>query len=175
MVDNQPSNLSLLNTNKYQLVFPAQPNLNFFAYSVTLPGVYTNAAPQNSPFVDMNRHGDKVSYDPLTLTVLVDENMEVWRNMWAWLKGLTFPKNFSQYIKNNNPDPDLPKGNGLYMDAILIVNTNANNNNLRFHFYNCHPISIGSILFDNSTNPEISTYCDFTFMFDYYDVEKINT
>ena len=41
--------------------------------------------------------GDKLDYDNLNITFLVDENLENYREIHGWLTGLGFPKDHSQF------------------------------------------------------------------------------
>ena len=62
---------------------------------------------------------------------------------------------------------------GLYLDGYLTINTNANRPNIRIKFLNCHPTSIGAINFDTKVDADTIPVCDFTFRYDYYEIERV--
>ena len=122
----QPDNTSLLQANKFTFSFATLPFLKYFCQTVNIPGVSTSPVTVDNPFSNTYRHGDKLLYDQMNITILVDEDMRVWEETYEWLQALTFPKEFSQYYRNSNGKKT------AYHDGILTVNTNANNPNLRF-------------------------------------------
>jgi hypothetical protein len=103
----------------------------------------------------------------MNITIIVDEDMRVWEETYNWLQALTFPKEFRQYFRNSNGRQT------AYHDGILTINTNANNPNMRFQFYNCHPSSLGGINFSvQSTAQEVIT-CDVTIRYDRFEIVRI--
>ncbi len=121
----------------------------------------------------MFRHGDKLVYENLNVTMLNDENLGSWFQVYDWLKGLTFPHAFSEYLVNNKLNPD-NFAKGLYADAILTIKSNAYNPIIRVHLQHCHPTYLSGIQFSNADNPELTSYFDTTFQFDTYTYEKIS-
>jgi hypothetical protein len=163
----QPENSSFLQANKFTFSFATLPFLKYFCQTVNIPGVSTSPVTVDNPFSNTYRHGDKLLYDQMNITIIVDEDMRVWEETYNWLQALTFPKEFRQYFRNTNGRQT------AYHDGILTINTNANNPNMRFQFYNCHPSSLGGINFSvQSTAQEVIT-CDITFRYDSYEIVRI--
>lgn len=165
---NTPENTSILQSTKFTFLFPDKPFLKYFCQTVIIPSVSTNVISVPTPFSDTYRHGEKLSYDPLVITALIDEDLRVWQETYNWLKSLTRPTSFDEYPRKSLRDPT-----PLYFDGYLTVNTNANKPNIRFHFHNCHPSDIGSINFDTKVDADTIPTCDFTFRYDGYEVERI--
>jgi hypothetical protein len=116
-----PENTSILQTTKFTFVFPNLPFARYFCQSVSIPGVSTTEVTVTSPFANTYRHGDKLRYDIFSINAIVDEDLRVWEETYSWLKALTKPTNFGEYGKTIDPSKL------LYYDAILTINTNANN------------------------------------------------
>jgi len=76
----QPQNTNFLQSTKFVLTFPRISNTQFFCQEVNLPGVSTSEIPQTTPFVDLYRPGDKLVYEPLNVTFIVNEDMSSWYN-----------------------------------------------------------------------------------------------
>lgn len=163
-----PENTSFLQSTKFTFVFPTLPFLKYFCQAVTLPGVSTNPVTVSSPFVNTYRHGDKLTYDELTVTAIIDEDLRVWEETYNWIKSLTKPNDYSQYVKYYN------KKNTPYHDAELTINTNANVPNIRFKFTECHPVLLGSIPFNTTENATKTLTVDITFRYDQYYIDRLN-
>lgn len=166
---NTPQNTSILQLTKFTFLIPDKPYLKYFCQTATIPGASTSEIAVPTPFSTTYRHGEKLVYESLTLTALMDEDLKTWEESYKWLSSLTRPESFSQYPKKSNRDIQTP----LYFDGYLTVNTNANNPNIRFKFRNCHPVSIGGLSFDTKTDADNIPTCDFTFRYDFYEIERL--
>lgn len=162
---NIPENTNFLQTTKFVFQIPNLKFGNFFCQTVLLPSVATNEVLIPTPFSETYRHGDKLIYEPLVITFLVDEDMRTWEETYNWLRKLTFPTEFYEYGKNHN--------HPLYYDAVLNVFTNSNIPNIRFKFYNCHPTVLGSVQFATTDDANLTPVADLTIRYDYFDMERI--
>jgi len=165
---NTPQNTSILQLTRFTFLIPDKPYLKYFCQTVSIPSVSTNPALVPTPLSNIYYHGDKLLFEPLTITAIVDEDMKIWEETYNWLKSLTRPSTSDEYARKNLNDKK-----PLYFDGFLTVNTNANNPNIRFKFHNCHPISIGNIDFDTKTNADNVPTCDISFRYDIFEVERI--
>jgi hypothetical protein len=163
-----PENTSFLQPTKFTFTFPNLPFARYFGQTVMLPGVSTSPVDVETPFATTWRHGDKLQYEQLSITAIIDEDLRVWEETFNWLIALTKPTEFPEYIKYNKRD------NPAYYDAVLTINTNANNPNLRFVFHDCHPISLGAIQFNVSDSAENTLTTDITFRYDYFQISRVN-
>ena len=165
---NTPENTSILQSTKFTFIIPDKPFLKYFCQTATIPGVSTTEIAVPTQHSITYRHGEKLVFDALTISALMDEDLRVWQETYNWLKGLTRPTSFEEYprktIKDRTP---------LYFDGFLTVNTNSNNPNIRFKFKDCHPTMIGNINFDTKVNADVIPTADFTFRYDYYEIERL--
>lgn len=162
-----PVNTSFLQSTKFQFSFPTLPFLRYFVQGLSIPGVSTTAPSVPSPFATMYRHGDTLVFDPLTVTVVIDEDLRVWEETYKWLVALTKPQNFRQYIRtiNGNETP--------YHDGILTMLTNANIPNIRYKFTFCHPLSISAIQFTPSDSADVILTANIVFRYDQMEIERL--
>ena len=165
---NTPQNSSLLQTARFTFIIPDKPYLKYFCQTVSIPSVSTTEVTVATPFSNTYRHGDKLSFEALTITCLVDEDLRIWEETYNWLKGLTRPSSSEEYLRKSLTDKT-----PLYFDGYLTVNTNANNPNIRFKFHNCHPISLGGIDFDTKTDADNIPTCNIQFRYDIFEVERL--
>lgn len=166
---NTPDNSSILQSTKFTFLFPDMPFLKYFCQSVSLPAVTTNDVIVPTPFSNTYRHGDKLQFEPFVITALMDEDLRLWEETYKWLKGLTRPKEWDEYIKKTYRDKNVSP----YLDGYLTINTNSNSPNIRVKFFNCHPTSLSMINFDTKVDADTIPTCDITFRYDMYEIERI--
>lgn len=162
-----PVNTSILQPTKFTFVFPNLPFARYFCQTVSVPGISTNAISLATPFSNIYHHGTTLSFDEFSINAIMDEDMRVWEETYNWIKSLTRPTSYQEYITNKT------NGGELYQDAILTINTNANNPNIRVKFKNCHPISLGSVIFNVSETADTILTADISFRYDYFTFERI--
>lgn len=165
---NTPQNSSILQLTRFTFIIPDKPYLKYFCQTVSIPTVSTTEVTVPTPFSNTYRHGDKLQYEALSITAIVDEDMRIWEETYSWLSSLTRPESFEQY-----PRKSLQDKTPLYFDGYLTVNTNANNPNIRFKFHNCHPVSLGGIDFDTKTDADNIPTCTIQFRYDLFEVERL--
>jgi hypothetical protein len=148
-------------------MFPNLPFLRFFCQTVEIPSVSTNGVEVVTPFISTYRHGVQMKFEELTVNAIIDEEMKVWEETYNWIRALTRPTDFAEYVKN------ITKNGKVYHDAILTINTNANIPNLRIIFKDCHPIALGSVRFNTAENADTILTADITFRYDYFELERL--
>lgn len=129
--------------------------------------------PRPTPFIDYPIAGEKLTYDPLSITFLVDEDLQSWQEIHNWIRGLTFPKDFAEYRKLRtqaiNPSAEQPQ----YSDASIVVLNSNQVGNFRFEFTGCFPTSLGALQLSTTTGPEMTLTADASFAFTLFDIIKI--
>jgi len=169
----QPQNISLAQSTQYTLIFPQLPFLKYFLASAILPSVSNTPAPQGNPHAQIWRHSDHLNYDPINLTALCDEDLKTWQETYEWMKGLTTPTAYSEYIKNKHMiNTDFPLKT-LYVDGIMTINTNANNPLMQIKFANCHPTYLGMLMYNNADDAKNTLTFDLTFQYDYFEIQRL--
>ena len=172
-----PSNPNFLQPNKFQLNFSRSPNLQFFAQSVSVPGLSMSEALQVTPFLDLYSPGDKAIYDLLNITFMVDENMLSWIEIHDWIRAMTFPKEFSEYrqLKNLSQYTSAKyTKQPQYSDCTITMLSSANNPLIVFKYYDVFPTTLSTILMSAQQSPEDLVTADATFRYSYFDIEKIS-
>lgn len=173
-----PSNTDLLQSTKFRLVFERFQGLTFFCQSANLPGVSLTEIPRPTPFIDLYHPGEKMLYDTLNVTFLVNEDLQSWIELHDWIRGATFPTNFEEYVKLTRETPGSNirasySKSPVYSDASMTIYSNKNNPRFRIKFADIFPTNVGSILFNVSDTAENIITADATFRFSYYNIEKL--
>lgn len=170
-----PTNPNPLQPNKFSLSFTRTPNVQFFCQTVSVPGISLSEIPQNTPFVDVYVPGEKAIYDLLTVTFIVDEDMESWREIHDWIRAMTFPHDFEEYqnLANLGRNASARTTNKpQYSDATLNILSSNNVNNYQFKFHDCFPTSLSNFVMSTTDSPDTIITADVTFRYSYYDIVK---
>lgn len=170
---SSPQNTNFLQTTKFVLTFPRITATQYFCQEVNLPGVSTSEVVQHTPFVDIPRAGDKIVYEPLTVTFIVDEELESWMGIHDWLRGMTFPTNFEEYknLKNlSSVAQYAPKPQ--YSDGTLNILTALNNPKVSIEFVDIFPVSLSAIEFNSTATDTPTITATATFKYSWYDIKK---
>jgi hypothetical protein len=110
----------------------------------------------STPFSTQPLPGDTLSYDPLTIQFLIDEEMLNYNVIYNWIVALGFPESYSQYTTLLSNDQtaygELAKN---YSDATLQI-LDSNNNPVRtVTFQDVFPTSLETLTFA-STNDGVN-------------------
>ncbi len=167
MLSNTPTNTNILQPNKHQFIIPDLTSTVFFCQSVGLPTVSANEARQDTPFLNVNRHPDKMIFDPLNISFELDEDMRNYEEIYNWFRATTGSFGYKEYGKNT--------GHFLYHDIILQIHTNTNNPNFKIKYSNGFPISLTAPRLEQTTNPDTILVAEVSFRFDYFVFDRPNT
>ena len=164
----QPTSLDYASPTQFKFQITKLPKVEFFATAVNLPGIELSSIKQQTPLADIPLPGEKITFQNLELTFLVDENLENFREIHGWLTGLGFPKSrteFADLVKagsdrfptqgSSQTNTDGGKVTGgpvplgpVFSDATLNVLTSKNNPNIEVRFSNVFPISLSGLTFN---------------------------
>ena len=175
-ISAQPTNQSLAQSTKFKLNFERLPFVTFFCQAANIPGVSTSEIPQNTPFIDLFSPGEKMVYEPLQVSFLVDEEYRSWFQVHDWIRGLTFPENFEEYaaLKNYSRFPlSGIKGTPQFSDAELTLYSNQNNPTLRITYKDCFPTALSGLPLSTQNTAENIVVADATFRFSYFTIERV--
>jgi hypothetical protein len=173
-----PSNKDLLQSTKFRVTFDRLPGTTFFCQTANFPGVSLTEIQRPTPFVDLYVPGEKLVYDTFNITFLVDEDLRAWTEIHDWIRAMTFPTEFQEYLDLKRLDRaplfrSEYKAKPQYSSAILSVYTNKNNPNFRVKFVDLFPTTLSTILFSSQDSAENIVTADATFRFSYYEYERI--
>jgi hypothetical protein len=151
-----PAGLNPLSPNGFNFSISKVPNVTFFCQQATIPGIMLGDPTFSTPFSTQPLPGDTLSYDPLTIQFLIDEQMLNYNIIYNWIVALGFPESYSQYTTLLASD-DTAYGELAqnYSDATLQI-LDSNNNAVRsVTFYDVFPTSLETLTFA-STNDGVN-------------------
>ena len=137
---------------------------------------------QPTPFRDIPLPGEKLTYEPLSVTFLVDENLENYQEIHGWLRGLGFPgghKEFKDLLSGGSDrfptsKNTTPNQGGIFSDATLNILTSKNNPVTEVRFNDCFPISLSALQYNQQATDTDYLTATVTFNYKLYDFASSN-
>ena len=164
-----PVNKSFLSNNKFDFVLKRIPNFTYLVQSVNLPGLALQSSSINTPFSAVSIPGNQITFSSLSLTFLVDEDMQSWLELYNWIVQLGNPKGYNKVGTLTGKPGSVTSTTS---DATLFIKSNSNNSNLRFDFVDVYPTDLGEMSFTTTNNQEFVT-STVTFNYGYYEATNI--
>jgi hypothetical protein len=143
------------------------PHVEFFMQRTEIPGISASPVDVPYPYNRVYQTPDKLSFANLDLTFMIDENMRNYLEIFDWMNGISFPRNFDEYKKINESD------DGKVSDITIQILNSHKNLNMEATFINCFPIGLSSVLLDTTQSDVIYPEATATFQYDSYSIKKI--
>jgi len=189
----QPDKMDYASPVQFRFKCTKLPEVEFFCQSANIPGISLGSATQPTSLYDVPIPGDKITYQDLSITFLVDENLNNYKEIHDWLLGLGFPSNHNQFrdlqatsadrfpgstrstaaTGTSTPRP-LAEG-GIYSDATLTVLNSKNIAKTEIRFQNLYPTSLGSLSYDVKASDVDYLQAAVSFTYMNYNIVQIST
>lgn len=174
VLTRQPQNTSLLQTTKYVFVMPRINNVQYFCQEANLPGVSLPEMPRPTSVVDLYVPGNKMVYNRLEISFLIDAELKAWTDIHDWMRDLTTPVKNEEYSNLWRRQTILSEKQGAqYADGILTIMSGLNNPKFRIKYSNLFPTSLSDIQFKSTGSTDDVLTATASFRYDYFDIERI--
>lgn len=170
-VPHTPANPNQMHPNKFTVKVACLPTVEYWCQNVNVPGLSLGEAPRTTPFIDLYAPGEKLIMNPFSITFIVDEDMNGWLEVYKWMRGLTFPKEFSEYRNLDKRFAAWSTPMPQYSDITLNILDTKQNPKIRVKFENCFPTSLSDLLLSATAGPDDPMTADVVFRFDKYEIE----
>lgn len=140
-----PANLNPLTTNGFRFNIQKLPEVSYFMQQVSLPSVSLGEATQASNFVETPIPGDRMIFDPIEITFIVDSSMINYTSIFNWIQGLGFPETHKQY------EAYITSQGNVYSDATLQILDPLGNSIKAIQFVDVFPIALSALSFRSDT------------------------
>lgn len=171
---SEATNQNFLSPLGFRFQLSRTPKTNYFVQSATIPTLSLGQFDLDDPFVKLPIPGTKLDFSPLTLSFLVNEDMDNYLEIYNWLNGLGFPESFQQYSRLSGSNTDLTaKSTAVYSDGTLLVMSSNHNVNLKVVFQEMYPIELSDLTFDSRLNDVDYLSATVTFRYRLYTIEKV--
>lgn len=162
-INRSPENTNLLQSTKFLLTFDRIRTTQYFCQTVNLPGVSLGEVSRATPFLDMYSPGTKLTYDPLVVEFILDEELQGWKNLYDWFLTMADPDGFEKRDGSRELQT-----NKHFSDATLSILSGLNNPLVRIHYTNLFPLSISDIRFDTTQSADTILTATATFRYQSY-------
>jgi hypothetical protein len=175
----QPKNKNFLAPIGFDFALQRTPNVEYFVQSVNVPSITSGEAIHATQFSDIKFQPDHLFYEQLKLTLILDEDMDSWKEIFNWLTGISFPQNHKQHrdlvtgVKNPFPTFRSNPPGDIYSNATVLVRTNKSNGNIQFTYHDLYPTSISELNFSSTEGSVDYITFDVTFNYLYYDMKLV--
>ena len=188
-LSRQPTKLDYASPTQFKFSIIKLPKVEYFCTAVNIPGITLGGAmSQPTPLKDIPIPGDKLTYEPLQMTFLVDENLENFQEIHGWLVGLGFPRDHSEFrdlvssgndrfpAKNQSISNEIgkvkygsPNVGGTYSDATLTILSSKNNSELEVRFRNMFPTGLTGLQYNQQAADVDYLTATVSFEYEIYD------
>ena len=189
-VSRQPTKLDYASPTQFRFGIHQLPKVEFFTMACNLPGINMGDAIFPTPFKDIPVMGDRITYENLEITFIVDEFLENYRSIHEWMTAIGFPKNrtqFSEFRSNTSNTPSARLGsngeigevskatgvNALFSDATLTVLSNKNNPIVNVFFRDLYPIAMSALDYNQQATDVEYLTATVDFAYQIYEIEPI--
>ena len=188
----QPTSLDYASPTQFKFQITKLPKVEYFCTSVNLPALALSEVRQPTPFVDGPLPGTTLSYSPLNMTFLVDENLENFQEIHGWIRGLGFPESYTEYADGLAAGSDRAPSSGgavssepgkvkfgapsqaaFFSDATLVILTSKNNPIKEVRFRDVYPTNIGELQYDQQAGDVQYLTASVTFNYRGYDFANV--
>lgn len=125
--------INLLKQCNFQLILAGKKVLELFVQEVNMPGFTLGDMPINHWTQNENRIGDNIMWNDLDLTVVCDENLGAYKEV------------YKHVIAEKNPFTGFLDPITTTFDGKLLMTTNKNNVSHEIIYRNCWIVSLGDM------------------------------
>jgi len=186
-LNRQPTALDYSSPTQFRFLINQLPKVQYFTTEANLPGITLGEGQFNTPLKDIELLGDKLTYEDLTITFIVDENLENYIEMHTWLTGIGFPedrKQFSEFrsatsnmsVKTRGESNDIGDVRAstpelaMTSDSVLTILTNKNNPVVECRFRDVFPTSLSGLTYSQNQSDVEYLTASVTFKYTIYEI-----
>ena len=187
-INRQPTKLDYAAQTQFRFMINYLPLTEYFVQTVNVPGLSLGTATVPSSMYDYPVPGDKITFDPLNISFLVDENLNNFNELHQWISRLGFAESHTEYanlLASGNPPQVTPSTTeqvsaplpeqGIYSDATLSILSSKNLVKTEIRFKNIYPTSISGLDYNVGGTDVDYVVCNASFNYLGYTINQIST
>ena len=174
-LNRQPSKLDYTSPTQFRFVINQLPKVEYFTVAGNIPGITLDEIELGTPLKNIPLMGNKLTYEDLSITFIVDEDLQNYIEMHTWLTAIGFPKDRSQFrefrsetsnVKTSTRGESKDIGDvkastpelSMTSDAVMTILTNKNNPVVECRFADVFPTSLSGLTYSqNQTDVDYLT------------------
>lgn len=184
----QPNQLDYASPTQFRFGIKQLPKVEFFTIDANLPGIEGASIDFANPFNNIPVMGDKLTYNDLNITFIVDEYLDNYQSLHNWLTGYGFPSDRSEFRTHRDVTSNTPAGGStppvdlvtkatpdkaMYSDAFLMILSNKNNPILNVNFQNVFPVSLSGLNYTQGATDVDYMTAEVSFKYQIYKFESV--
>ena len=184
----QPEQLDYASPTQFRFGIHQLPKVEFFTVSANLPGISADTVTYATPFKDIPTMGEKLTYENLSISFIVDEYLENYISLHNWMVGIGFPKDREQFrtfrdvtsntpASGKTPPTDLIgkaiPDKAMYSDAFLQILSNKNNPIVEVNFENVFPVTLSALDFTQTATDVEYMVATAEFAYQIYEIKTL--
>ena len=155
-----------------------------------IPGLTLSENQYDTPLKNIPLPGEKLEFEDLNITFIVDENLENYIEMHEWLTACGFPKDRSQFKKFRSTTANTPvttqgtssdigdvkpatAERSMFSDSTLTILTNKNNPVVEVRFADCFPTSLSGLSYNQNTTDVDYLTAEVNFKYKIYEIHTL--
>ena len=156
-------NQNFLQPTSFKVIIDREnyPNLEFFVQTANHPSISLTQTEVGYGRASINMAGDKLTFDELNFDVILDEDMESYQEMYAWLKRLVEKPNTPSTVRNKK---------STAADITMSLLSSHHNSTKKIIYRDCVPTSLGSISMTANASDTTFLTVPMSFAFSYFDI-----
>ena len=186
---SQPTVQDYATGTQWRLAFNRLPKTTWFCTAANIPGITLGEAQYPTPMTDINLTGDKLTFETLNITFIVDEELQNYRELWDWMVGIGAPKNHDQWasiltkgdgaVRQFGTEDTDPRTKSTYEESNLYSDATSNSYNsknipkVNVQFKNMFPTSLSSLEYSQELTDVEYFHATATFRYLYYEFETV--
>ena len=189
-LNRQPTKLDYSSPTQFRFIINQLPKVEYFTVAGNIPGLTLDEIDLGTPLKNIPLMGNKLTYEDLTITFIVDEDLQNYIEMHTWLTSIGFPKDRSQFrdfrsatsnVKTStfgestdigDVKPSTPE-RAMYSDAVMTILTNKNNPVVECRFADVFPTSLSGLTYSqNQTDVDYLT-AEVNFKYQIYEIKTL--
>ena len=178
---HQLENRNYLSPTGFYFTVVKAPKVGFFGTQINVPTINLPEATQPTYLKDIPRAGDKMSFEDLTLTFMVDEDLVNFMEIQNWMRGLGYPESLQEIYRwqNKSTEVDYPNsyrdegGLNLFSDGTLLIYNSQQTPHMKVTFKDLWPSNLTLLQFDSQLTTEQFLRASVTFKYTIYNIEEV--
>jgi len=190
----QPTKQDYASPTQFKFGIIKLPKVEYFCTAVNIPGITLGSFNQPTPLKAIPQPGDQLTYENLSMTFLVDENLENYQEIHSWLVGLGFPRDNAEFRNLLSSGSDrFPVANQrvstepgktkygttdqgpVFSDATLSILTNKNNPVTEIRFRDVFPIALSGLQYNQQATDVDYLVATVDFRYTIYDFATVGS
>lgn len=152
----ETNNRNLLSPNKFRIVVDRFPNVQLFTQRLPIPTATLGSTTQyTNQEADIKVPGDKVEYEDLIISIIIDEDFEGPKEVIKWMQECAASGDHKQF----------------YSMITIYTLTNNLNKNVVFKFHNSFPQVVSNTLLDATASEDQPLTLDVIFKYSHFTIE----